>query len=84
MEIIYSSQAGNFLKKCPVELRNRIAKKLKFYSLSPDPLEFAEWLTEDAEAPYRYRIGDWRVKFAIENEKMVVKRIGRRDKIYNA
>ena len=71
------------MEKCPIKLRNRITKKLKFYSSSPEPLEFAEWLTEDREAPYRFRIGDWRVKFSIESGRMAVKRIGRRDKIYD-
>lgn len=83
MDIIYSPQAETFLKKCSSDIRKRILKKMKFYVSSPEPLKFAEHLTDDPEAPYRYRIGkDWRVKFSVENGLITVKRIGRRDKIY--
>ena len=83
MQIVYSPAAVRFLDECDPRIRNRILKKLQFYASSPDPLEFAEHLTDDSEAPYRYRVGkDWRVKFAVERGMMVVKRIGRRDRIY--
>jgi len=83
MKIDYSPQAEEFFKKCPPDIRKRILKKMRFFASTPDPLKFAEHLTDDREAPYRYRIGkDWRIKFSIENGVMVVKRIGRRDKIY--
>jgi mRNA-degrading endonuclease RelE of RelBE toxin-antitoxin system len=84
MNIIYSPQAEKFLRKCDSNIRKRILKKIILYSSATEPLEFAEHLTDDPEAPYRYRIGkDWRVKFSVENKKMVIKRIGRRDDIYN-
>jgi len=84
MEVTYSPQAERFLDKCPPDVRKRILKKIHFYASAMEPLEFAEHLTDDPEAPYRYRIGkDWRVKFSVEKKKIVVKRIGRRDKIYN-
>jgi len=82
MNVAFSPQAEDFLKKCPRDLARRIIKKIKFYASAPDPLEFAEHLTDDPDAPYRYRIGDWRVKFAIEKNTIKIKRIGRRDKIY--
>lgn len=84
MKVVYSPAAEEFLEKCDAQVRKKILRKLGFYINSPDPLEFAETLTDDSEAPYRYRIGkDWRVKFAVENGAIVIKRIGRRDKIYN-
>lgn len=83
MEIRYSPAAVRALDKLAPQSRRRIIKKVRFYASAPDPLEFAEHLTEDSEAPYRFRIGkDWRVKFAIESGTIAVKRIGRRDTIY--
>lgn len=83
MRVIYSPQAEEFFKKCAPGVRRRILKKMRYFASAPDPLEFAEHLTDDSEAPYRYRIGkDWRVKFAIERSAIAVKRIGRRDEIY--
>jgi len=83
MEVIYSPRAEEFLEKCDPQVRRRILRKVRFFAYSPEPLEFAEHLTDDPEAPYRYRIGkDWRVKFAVERGRIVVKRIGRRDQVY--
>jgi len=83
MEVIYSPQADEFIKKCAPAIRRRILKKINFFASTPNPLEFAEHLTDDNEAPYRFRIGkDWRVKFSLEGGFIAVKRIGRRDKIY--
>lgn len=83
MEIVYAPEARDFLAVCPPGVRKRILRKMRFFASAPDPLEFAEHLTDDPEAPFRYRIGkDWRVKFAVESGRMAVKRIGRRDEIY--
>lgn len=82
MNIAFSPQAEDFLKKCPRDLAKRIVKKIEFYASAPDPLGFAERLTDDPDAPYRYRIGDWRVKFCVEKNFIKIKRIGPRDKIY--
>ena len=83
MEIFYAPQAERFLRICPRATSARILEKMRFYASAPDPLVFAERLTDDLDAPFRYRIGkDWRVKFSVENGVIQVKRIGRRDKIY--
>jgi len=82
MDVVYSPLAEDFFKKCAPDIRKRILKKMRFFASASDPLRFAEHLTDDKEAPYRYRIGDWRVKFSVEKSMIVVKRIGRRDKIY--
>ena len=83
MDIVYTQHAEDFLKKCEPTTRRRILKKMRFFVSSAEPLEFAEHLTDDKDAPYRFRIGkDWRVKFSIEKDVLVVKKIGRRDKIY--
>lgn len=83
MDIVYTPQAENFLIHCEPAVRKRILKKMRFFASAPDPLAFAERLTDDLDAPYRFRIGkDWRVKFSVERGTLVVKQIGRRDKIY--
>ena len=82
MEIRYSPAAKETLDKMAPNIRRRILAKMRFFASAPDPLEFAEHLSDDPEAPYRYRIGkDWRVKFAVGRGAIAVKRIGRRDQI---
>ena len=83
MEIRYSPATVETLDTLAPQIRRRILAKMRFSASAPDPLEFAEHLTDDPEAPYRFRIGkDWRVKFEIEGNGIAVKRIGRRDKVY--
>ena len=82
MNVVFSTQAEHFLQKCSMDLSKRILKKLKFYSSVSDPLKFAEHLTKDSDAPYRFRVGKWRVKFSVENNIIMIKQIGLRDKIY--
>ena len=83
MDVVYTQQPEAFLEKCEPAIRRRILKKIHFFAHAPEPLKFAEHLTDDLDAPYRFRVGkDWRVKFSVERGTLVVKRIGRRDKIY--
>ena len=83
MRVIYSPAANEFLRKLAPPARRRILKKIRFFASAPDPLWFAEHLTDDVEAPYRFRIGkDWRIKFSVAGGIIEVKRIGRRDSIY--
>ena len=82
MDVIFSPRSKLFLEKCHPDVKKRILKKIKFYSSSSDPLEFADRLTDDHDAPYRYRVGDWRIKFSVDKGVMSIKRIGRRDSIY--
>ena len=47
-----------------------------------DPLKHAEKLTESKIGEYRFRIGDYRVIFALEGDEIVVLRAGHRKDIY--
>lgn len=50
--------------------------------MQKSPLDFAEHLTERSLGSYRFRIGDFRVVFDIEQEKIVVLVVGHRREIY--
>ena len=47
-----------------------------------DPLKYARKLIDPKLGGYRFRIGDYRVVFDIENDEIVVLRIGHRKEIY--
>ena len=82
MKILYTHRAARQLSKLPRFVQKRIAEKMRFYIAQPDPLEFAEHLTDYREGEYRFRVGDFRVAFDVVQGAIIVLKIGRRDEIY--
>ncbi|OGE17353.1 hypothetical protein A2769_00705 [Candidatus Daviesbacteria bacterium RIFCSPHIGHO2_01_FULL_37_27] len=70
------------LKKMPKDVQIRIIKKLDYFCAQEDPLDFAEILTNTQLGSYRFRIGDYRVAFDVEDEILVIHDIGNRKDIY--
>lgn len=55
---------------------------MRFYVSQNDPLKFAEHLTDYREGEYRFRVGDYRLAFDVDNEKIIILKVGRRDQMY--
>lgn len=60
--------------------KQRIGKTLLRYE--QDPLRYAEPLKHSELGSYRFRIGNYRVIFDLEDDEIVVLRIGHRREIY--
>ena len=82
MDYVFKPSAFKQLKNLPKDIQKRIITKLDFYCLQESPLKFAEPLTDIRIGSYRFRIGDWRVIFDVEDEKIVVLLVGYRRDIY--
>jgi len=80
MELIYTEPALDDLARLPVQMRDRVFKKISFYATQDDPLHFAEHLT--GFRAYRFRIGMYRVFFEIQSDTLFVLAIRKRDKAY--
>jgi mRNA interferase RelE/StbE len=67
------------LKRIPKEDGKRIVDKLKILedNLRGDVKKLTNYTPE-----YRMRVGDWRILFEIEDEKIVVYRIRHRKEVY--
>ncbi|RLG28951.1 type II toxin-antitoxin system RelE/ParE family toxin [Methanosarcinales archaeon] len=61
-------------------MQNRIATKLKEYA--KDPIKYSRKLTHSKIGGYRFRIGDYRVVFDIDDNNVVILKIGHRKSIY--
>lgn len=63
-------------------VQKRIIEKLEFFISTVSPLIFAEHLTNHEIGSYRFRIGDYRVIFDLEEDILVVLDLGHRREIY--
>lgn len=78
----YSHRAARQFAKLPRAVQLRIAEKMRFYASQEDPLQFAEHLTDYREGEYRFRVGDYRLAFDVDNDKIIILKVGRRDQMY--
>jgi len=82
MQIVFKESGARSLKKLDFSIRVRILKKLQFYASRENPLRFAELVTDPRFGKYRFRIGEYRVLFDIENHKIIILKVGQRKDIY--
>ena len=80
MRFILSPTALEELERLPRKDQERIASKMRFYAEQNDPLVFAKRLA--AQQAYRFRIGDYRVIFEVQNKSLFVLSVLPRDKAY--
>jgi len=79
-KIIFTQRAINDLKHIDRGTQHRIAIKLKEYAKAP--LRYAQKLVSPKIGMYRFRIGDYRIIFDLDEDNVVVLRIGHRKNIY--
>lgn len=78
--ILYTRSAYKDIRKLDIVVKKRIKKKIEFFSKKP--LFHAKRLINPKIGNYRWRIGDYRVIFDIDQEIIVILRIGHRREIY--
>ena len=82
MQINYTKSAINDLQSLPRDVQRRIAHKMKFYASVANPLRFAERLADHKDADFRFRIGEYRVKFDVIGNAIFVLKIKHRKDVY--
>ena len=79
-DLVYTQRAIKDIEGLDPKIKDRIGKALLRYKV--DPLRNAEKLTDSSLGSYRFRVGDYRIVFDIEKDKIVVLRVGHRREIY--
>lgn len=79
-ELVYTKRAVGDIEKLDFQVRKRIGKTLLRYK--EDPFKYAERFTDSNLGTYRFRIGDYRIIFDVEDSDIVVLRVGHRKEIY--
>ena len=69
-------------KKLSKDIQIRIITKLDYFCAQKDPIGFAEPLTRSDLGEYRFRIGDYRVSFDVEDQILVIHDVDNRKNIY--
>ena len=78
--IIFTQRALKDWKNIDKETQERIVTKLKEYA--KEPFRYARKLIHPKIGTYRFRIGEYRLIFDIDDENIVILRIGHRRSIY--
>lgn len=77
---ILTKSALKDFKKLDKNIQVAIKKKLTLYQ--SNPLNYASKLTNYDIGSYRYRIGKYRAIFDLEDDKIIILKIGHRKDIY--
>ncbi|MFQ6120590.1 MAG: type II toxin-antitoxin system RelE/ParE family toxin [Methanosarcinales archaeon] len=56
--------------------------KLRFYASQPNPLNFAKPIKDSRFGNWRFQIGDYRILFDVENNKIIILKVGHRKDVY--
>jgi mRNA interferase RelE/StbE len=78
--LVYTQRAVKDIDRLDAGIKKRIGATLLRFK--DNPLQYAEKLTDPELGGYRFRIGDYRVIFDIEDNDIVVLRAGHRKEIY--
>lgn len=81
-QLLYKRQAVKDIQKLPPNIKKRLKTKLEFFVTQEDPLQFAKPLTKPADAQYRFRVGNYRVLFDVEESNYIILHIQHRREVY--
>ncbi|PIS39356.1 MAG: type II toxin-antitoxin system mRNA interferase toxin, RelE/StbE family [Candidatus Nealsonbacteria bacterium CG08_land_8_20_14_0_20_38_20] len=81
-EDIFYSISFSSISKIARDIQKRIDEKLRFYILQKNPLQFVEPLKDSRFGNWRFRIGDYRILFDVEEDKIIILKVGHRKDVY--
>ena len=79
-KLIYTQRAVRDINKLETNFKERIGKALLRYQANP--FKYAEPLSDSDLGSYRFRVGDYRIVFDVEVDKIIILRVGHRKEIY--
>jgi mRNA interferase RelE/StbE len=79
-KLIYTQRAIRDINKLETNFKERIGKTLLRYQANP--FKHAEPLSDSNLGSYRFRVGNYRIIFDVEGDKIIILRVGHRKEIY--
>lgn len=80
----FAKRAQHDFDNLSPEIARRLGKKLQWYASQENPLRWAERIHNLPPSTYRFKVGDWRIRFYIENKTLVVVRVEHRGSAYRS
>lgn len=81
-EYVFTRAAVKDIEKLDTVIKKRIKQKLEFFILQSDPLLVAKKLVNAKAGTYRWRVGDYRILFDIDKDKIIILQVRHRKNIY--
>lgn len=78
--LTYTQRAARDIRRLQSSIKERVGKTLQRYA--EDPMKYAEKLSDARLGTYRFRIGAYRIIFDLEEDEIVILRVGHRSEIY--
>ena len=78
--LVYTRAAAKDIQKLDAVAKKKIKRKIEEYS--KNPLYYSKKLIRIEIGTYRWRIGNYRVVFDIDEKNIVILRVGHRREIY--
>lgn len=87
IQVVYTAKALKDLRKLDLPTARQIVKKIKFYTKKNNPLSYGKKLNPPFSDLFRFRVGDFRVIFEMDNKGnltiLTILTIKHRKDIYN-
>ena len=81
-QLLYKKPAIKEIQKLQSQVKKRLKLKLEWFASQKDPRNFSKPLTKPADAQYRFRVGNYRILFDIEDQKIIILYIQHRRDVY--
>ena len=78
----FTPETRRQLKKLDPQIQQIIIRKLEYCISTNQPLSFSGYLVNNDLGQYRFRIGDYRVIFDLEEDVIAIHSVGHRREIY--
>lgn len=79
-KLLYTKTAVKDIQKLDTVVKKRLKNKLETYA--KNPLSYAKKLTDSSLGSYRWRIGNYRIVFDIDQNIIIILRIRHRREVY--
>lgn len=76
--VVFSRRGNKDLAKLPKDIQKRIVKKFTFFASQDNPITFAKPLVNLPPLTHRFRVGDYRIAFYVNEETIIIDRIEHR------
>lgn len=79
---VITKHAAKDIAKLTPAIRERVKTKLLYFIAQDDPFAYAKMLANNRYGTYRWRIGDYRVVFDIDDNKIIILQVQHRKDVY--